>query len=71
MHCCEAAAGRLTTPVEFADDGVRRPSCSPAEGYPAAPRTGDVIAGLDAAAAVDGVTVFHAGHRARRPTARS
>ena len=31
------------------------------EGYPASPRTGDVIAGLDAAAAVNAVTVFHAG----------
>jgi phosphoribosylamine--glycine ligase len=35
-----------------------------AEGYPAAPRTGDVIEGLDAAAAVPGVTVFHAGTKA-------
>ena len=33
-----------------------------AEGYPPAPvRKGDVIAGLDAAAAHDGVVVFHAG----------
>jgi phosphoribosylamine--glycine ligase len=31
------------------------------EGYPAAPRTGDVIGGLDAAAALTGVTIFHAG----------
>jgi phosphoribosylamine--glycine ligase len=31
------------------------------EGYPASPRTGDPIAGLDAAAAVDGVVLFHAG----------
>ena len=31
------------------------------EGYPASPRTGDVIDGLDAAAAVNAVTVFHAG----------
>ena len=33
------------------------------EGYPASPRTGDVIDGLDAAAAVDGAVVFHAGTR--------
>ena len=31
------------------------------EGYPTAPRTGDVITGLDDAAAVDDVIVFHAG----------
>ena len=31
------------------------------EGYPQAPRTGDVIEGIDDAAAVDGVTVFAAG----------
>ena len=32
-----------------------------AAGYPASPRTGDVIEGLDEAAAVDGVRVLHAG----------
>lgn len=32
-----------------------------ASGYPAAPRRGDVVEGLDAAARVPGVTVFHAG----------
>ena len=32
-----------------------------AGGYPEAPRTGDVISGLEAAAAVNGVQVFHAG----------
>jgi phosphoribosylamine--glycine ligase len=32
-----------------------------AHGYPAAPRKGDEISGLDAAAAVPGVTVIHAG----------
>ena len=31
------------------------------EGYPTAPRTGDVIAGVDAARAVEGVTVLAAG----------
>jgi phosphoribosylamine---glycine ligase len=34
-----------------------------AEGYPASPRTGDVITGLDDAALLDGVSVFHAGTR--------
>ena len=33
------------------------------EGYPAAPRTGDPITGLDAAAEVPGVVVLHAGTR--------
>lgn len=32
-----------------------------AEGYPGTPRTGTVIGGLDAAGAVEGVEVFHAG----------
>jgi phosphoribosylamine--glycine ligase len=32
-----------------------------ANGYPETPQTGDVITGLDAAAAVDGVRVLHAG----------
>lgn len=34
-----------------------------AAGYPASPRTGDPITGLDDAAAVDGVRVLHAGTR--------
>jgi phosphoribosylamine--glycine ligase len=34
-----------------------------AAGYPTAPRGGDAITGLDVAAAVDGVEVFHAGTR--------
>jgi phosphoribosylamine---glycine ligase len=56
----QAAAGALTTVPRFLP--------SPAvcvvlasEGYPEAPRTGDVIGGLGAAASVAGVTVFHAG----------
>jgi len=32
-----------------------------AEGYPQRPRTGDVISGLDEAATIANVTVFHAG----------
>ena len=31
------------------------------EGYPGKPRTGDVINGLDKAAAHEGVTIFHSG----------
>ncbi|MGH9035890.1 MAG: phosphoribosylglycinamide synthetase C domain-containing protein, partial [Acidimicrobiia bacterium] len=33
------------------------------EGYPASPRSGDAILGLEAAGEVEGVTVFHAGTR--------
>jgi phosphoribosylamine--glycine ligase len=35
-----------------------------ARDYPASPRTGDVVGGLDQAAAVEGVTVIQAGTRA-------
>jgi phosphoribosylamine--glycine ligase len=56
-----AAVGKL-------DPGAARPSrryavvvVLAAAGYPDAPRKGDVIEGLDAAAAVPGVTVYHAG----------
>jgi phosphoribosylamine--glycine ligase len=34
-----------------------------AEGYPSSPRKGDVIAGIDEAMAMSGVTVYHAGTR--------
>jgi phosphoribosylamine--glycine ligase len=40
-----------------------------AEGYPGEPRTGTVIGGLEAAAAVEGVAIFHAGTR-RDPEGR-
>jgi hypothetical protein len=62
----ESASGRLETEVVLADSR-RSGSCSRREGYPPAPsRKGDVIDGSDAAAAHDGVTVFHAAPR--RPT---
>ena len=60
VHCMEAATGRLETKVAFADDACVTVVLA-AEGYPTAPRTGDVISGLDAAAALDDVVVFHAG----------
>jgi len=56
----EAASGALTTVPRFAPDAAVCVVLA-SEGYPEAPRTGDVITGLDAAAAVEGVTVFHAG----------
>jgi phosphoribosylamine--glycine ligase len=59
-HCFEAATGRLTTPVAFSDDACVTVVAA-AEGYPVSVRSGDPIVGIDAANAVDGVTVFHAG----------
>ncbi len=59
-HLAEAAAGNLTTPLQWRDDAAVTVVLA-SEGYPAAPRTGDVISGLDDAAGVEGVTVFHAG----------
>ena len=56
----EAAAGRLRSVPRFGDDAAVCVVMA-SEGYPESPRTGDVIGGLDAAAAVPGVTVFHAG----------
>ncbi len=58
----EAASGRLRTdPHALADAAV----CVvlAAEGYPASPRTGDVITGVDDAGELEGVTVLHAGTR--------
>ncbi len=59
-HCLEAATGRLATPVRFGPDACVTVVLA-SEGYPASPRTGDVIEGVDDAGALDGVTVFHAG----------
>ncbi|MEC7828954.1 MAG: phosphoribosylamine--glycine ligase [Actinomycetota bacterium] len=56
----EVADGNLTTqPTISADSMVTVVLAS--EGYPASPRTGDVIHGLDDAKAIEGVTVFCAG----------
>lgn len=57
-----AAAGDLTAapPVTVSDD-VCVLVVLASEGYPVAPRTGDAIEGLDAASAVAGATVLHAG----------
>lgn len=60
IHCLEAAEGKLRTDVAW-----RKEACVTvvlaSEGYPAEPRTGDVIEGLDDADAMDDVLVFHAG----------
>jgi len=56
----QAAAGELRDAPTF-DDGAAVTVVCAAEGYPRDVRTGDVIEGLDAAAAVEGVSVFCAG----------
>ena len=55
-----AAAGSLKDAPVF-DDGAAVTVVCASEGYPASPRTGDLIAGIEAANAVEGVTVFCAG----------
>jgi phosphoribosylamine---glycine ligase len=59
-HCAESAAGKLTTPVRFSSDAAVTVVLA-TEGYPQSPLTGDVIEGIDAAEAMEGVVVFHAG----------
>jgi phosphoribosylamine--glycine ligase len=61
-HCHEAATGRLRTPVRVGSEACVTVVLA-SEGYPLSPRTGDVIAGVEDAAQLDGVTVFHAGTR--------
>jgi phosphoribosylamine---glycine ligase len=56
----EAASGGLTTEPTFVDEAAVT-VWTATEGYPQAPRTGDVIAGFDEASALEGVTIFAAG----------
>ncbi len=56
----QAAAGRIEQPPEFSD-AAQVTVVLAAEGYPSSPRTGDVIAGLDDARSLDGVSVYCAG----------
>ncbi len=55
-----AAAGSLTGEPEYGDDAAVTVVCA-SEGYPASPRTGDPISGIEAASNSEGVTVFCAG----------
>jgi phosphoribosylamine--glycine ligase len=55
-----AAAAGGTPEVRFSTDACVTVVLA-SEGYPASPRTGDVIEGLADAEGVEGVTVFHAG----------
>jgi phosphoribosylamine--glycine ligase len=52
--------GLAATELEF-DDGWAVTLVLASAGYPDAPRTGDPIAGLEAAAAADGIEITHAG----------
>lgn len=57
----EAAAGAIEQTPVISDDALVTVVCA-SEGYPASPRTGDVIEGLDEARAVEGVeAIFCAG----------
>ncbi len=56
----EAADGRLRSRPVFSPEAAVTVVCA-SEGYPASPRTGDRIEGLEAAAAVEGVTIYCAG----------
>ena len=58
--CLASASGTALPGVRF-DDGTCVTVVLATEGYPESKRTGDVIEGLDAAAEVPGVTIFHAG----------
>jgi phosphoribosylamine--glycine ligase len=57
-----AALGRLDQlePLQWSDDAVVNVVVA-SGGYPASPRTGDPITGIDDAEALDGVHVLHAG----------
>jgi phosphoribosylamine---glycine ligase len=58
--CYDAAAGRADLDVRFHEDACVTVVLA-TEGYPASPRKGDFIEGIDAAEELPGVTVFHAG----------
>jgi phosphoribosylamine--glycine ligase len=56
----QAAAGRIVDEPTFSADHTVTVVCA-AEGYPAGPRTGDVISGIEDARSVEGVSVYCAG----------
>ena len=58
--CHDAATGRADLDTRFREDACVTVVLA-TEGYPATPRTGDFIEGIDAAEELAGVTVFHAG----------
>ncbi len=56
----EAASGELESTPTMSNDALVLVVCA-SEGYPASSRTGDVIDGIDAARAIEGVEVYCAG----------
>jgi phosphoribosylamine---glycine ligase len=58
--CQDAATGGADLDTRFRKDACVTVVLA-TEGYPASPRKGDVIDGIDAADELSGVTVFHAG----------
>jgi phosphoribosylamine--glycine ligase len=58
--CREAATGGAALDARFRDDACVTVVLA-TEGYPASPRKGDFIEGIDDAEQLPGVTVFHAG----------
>ncbi|HEX3595497.1 MAG TPA: phosphoribosylglycinamide synthetase C domain-containing protein, partial [Polyangiaceae bacterium] len=60
-----AARGRLDTSSLIVSPRHALSVVIAAAGYPGMPKEGDVIAGLDEAAAVEGVEIYHAGTRRR------
>jgi len=61
-HLEESAQGKLRTPVRWKADACVSVVVASA-GYPHAPRTGDIIRGIDDAELVPDTYVFHAGTR--------
>jgi phosphoribosylamine---glycine ligase len=64
-----AAGGALPAAAPTFDDGAAVCVVCAASGYPTSVRTGDAIDGVEAAEAIDGVTVFYAGSSAVRAAA--
>jgi phosphoribosylamine---glycine ligase len=58
--CAEAAAGRLRTEPAFTDEAAVTVACA-SKGYPTTSTSGDVIDGVEEAAAVPGVSIHAAG----------
>jgi len=59
-HLRQAAAGSIVDQPTFSDDTIVCVVMA-AEGYPQAPRSGDRISGVDAARAIEGVSVYGVG----------
>jgi phosphoribosylamine--glycine ligase len=68
LHACATGALASADPPRWRDEASVIVVLA-AEGYPAAPRTGDVITGVEQAEQVEGVAVIHAG-TARDPQGR-